>query len=119
MLIISDLIYDAIQRYTSTEWSKMTDVRLNYDLVFSVLVLFLVACVYGLFTKQKWGYSFAMSANGILVAISLASFLISLHLFLTDISLLEIFDMNLVNLSVSVISFCFCILLYRSKDKLT
>lgn len=118
IFLIFSLIVTAFQRYTSIEWTEKSDVRMNYDILYGSLAIFLAICVFGLLSKHKWGYSFSVTANATLTMLPLGIFIVSIYLVLPDIGFFELLKINMGNLVVGVVSLCFWVWLVKAKGKL-
>lgn len=113
-LVIVGLINAGYYRHTSHDWRGMTESRLNYDLLFGSLVIFLVICIIGLFRKKKWGYYLAVSANATLTISPICVLVVTLVMTYQELSILDIFQINSENLITGAISLVFWVWLVKS-----
>ncbi|MCG7899777.1 MAG: hypothetical protein JAY85_15145 [Candidatus Thiodiazotropha weberae] len=119
VILIVGLIGAAVQRHTSLDWSEMSDVRMNYDLLYGSLAIYLAISVYGLLAKRNWGYSLSVAANATLTVMPLAIFVASMFLVYPDVGFIELLKISMGNLAVGFISLCFWVWLVLSKEKLS
>jgi len=117
VIILWGLIDAAINRQTSPQWKEMSNVALEYNLVYGSLGIFLVAGIVGLLKKKRWGYSLALSVNGTLAVLPLTIFVTSMVL-LPDAPLSELLELQIINLIAGLISLGFFVWLLRSKKSL-
>lgn len=96
----------AVIRHTSSEWDQMTDVRLSYDLVWSLILLIMLFSAYGLFRYRKWGFALALVINAIMSFALLGIAIMSIFL-LESLNYSEIFSIHAFNIIIGSISFCF------------
>lgn len=72
LIVIASAVSASISRHGSTEWDKMADVRMNYDVVFAgVFGSYCLVSIVGLLKRKKWGYSSAMGFNYVIAALSI------------------------------------------------
>lgn len=72
LIVIASAVSASISRHGSTEWDKMADVRMNYDVVFvGVFGSYCLVSIVGLLKRKKWGYSSAMGFNYVIAALSI------------------------------------------------
>lgn len=65
--IIAASIGGIVARHLDSEWKKMIDIQLKYDLLFGVgFIMLSLISVLGLVLKKEWGRGFAISLNMIL-----------------------------------------------------
>jgi len=95
----------------------MADIRYEYDIMYGFLTICLVATIIGLLLKRKWGYTFAVTANAALAAISFGILCVSLILVLPELDILQILKINLINMIAGLISLGFFIWLMKSKKE--
>lgn len=114
----------SIYRHSSEDWARMSDVTLNYDLMFvGAFGLFALAASIGLLKKKKWGYAFAMAFNYILALMAflpicaLLIFNLQNDIPLSEIAKLKWYGNNLDNLFISAVSIILIVFMSRSNVK--
>lgn len=112
--IVFGLLSAGYNRHTSKEWERVADVRLNYDLLFGTLLIFLVVCIVGLFNRKKWGYKMAVSTNATLTILPVTALIVTLPMTYQELGLLKILEINAINLLIGLVSLVFWIWLVKS-----
>ncbi len=118
-IIVYGLVGAAVHRHSSADWEGMADARMNYDLVFGGLALYLIVSAVGLMLKRKWGYLLAVSANATLALAPMAVLIASLVIVFPALSVIEVLQSNLVNLVLGVVSLGFWIWIVKSNIKVS
>lgn len=105
--IIIGLVSAAVIRHTNNDWENMPNVRGNYDVLYGILGMYLVACIVGLLSRKAWGYSIAISENAMFTILPLSIFITTIFMLMPDITFIEILRVNLSNLVVGLVSLIF------------
>jgi len=57
-----------ISRHVDPSWSKMSDIRFKYDLLFGVgFIAFSIVVIIGLLLKKEWGRQWAIAFDALLL----------------------------------------------------
>jgi hypothetical protein len=110
------LIGSFYERHTSLGWNNMPEVRIEYDLIFGLIVLYLVVASIGLIKRKRWGYILSIAANSILVVTPLLIFIVVL-IMLNELSVIDQVKASAGNFLVSLVSITFIYLLRKKQVK--
>ena len=118
-IIVLGAIAASIFRHASGSWDIMPDVRMNYDILFvcGFCCLFIISLI-GILKRKKWGYEFTMCFNYILIMLAFIPIIIGIiYALKSSIPFHIIWNANLQNLIIGVVSIVFVFFMKRSNIK--
>lgn len=113
MINVIGMIRNIIIRQDSAFWSEIEGIRLQYDIVFGLLSLYLVICIVVLAIRGKYVNYLFFIGNGILAITYLLSLLVSAVYLRGHVSISEFIMINVYNIPFVIVGFSFWVWHYR------
>jgi hypothetical protein len=115
-LLIIGLVGAAIDRMTTSFWHDMPDVKMNYDIIWGIVGLFVAFTIFGMLLRKKWAYQFAIALNGIFTILPIMIFVTTTIMFWQETNLVDSFIHYSLYLIIAIISCIFALSLMFSKN---
>ncbi len=106
----------AVERFVSSFWEDMGAVKTEYDIVWSLFSIWLLITITGLILKKPWAYAHAISANAVLAIVPTILLVLASLVFWEGLNVLSLVKEIIFELSVSLISLIFFIILLKSAN---
>ena len=114
ILVLYGIAGAAVERFVSSFWQDMGAVKTEYDVVWSLFSIWLLVTIIGLVLKKPWAYAHALSANAVLAILPIILLSLASFVFWEGLNVLSLLQEIIFELSVSIISFMFFIILFKS-----
>ena len=116
LFVLYGLLGSAIIRLTSTDWQNMQEVKADYDFIWLVFSIWIVAIIYGLLKKKAWSYHHALSINAVLAFIPIILFTVAAFMLWQDIVILDLLQGMVFEITVSILGFAFWLVMLKSDN---